>query len=428
MSEADGYISTDEEISERFRRTMEAREGNTGQSTNRAAQDQTLVLQATQIANMEAAISDALQKQQKLFNEKLALIMGELESLKTKDDVPKIERYEEIKLEPERVRCDEPLDMVKSVPEFDGKQENYVSWRQAATAAYKIFEKYEGSSRHYQAVGILKNKVRGPAAAALSSFNTVFNFHAILARLDFTYADKTPIHVIKQELSLSRQGELPLLKYYDEIERKLTLLTNKTIMTHDTAAAAVLNEQHREDALHAFVSGLKKSLKMAVFPAQPRDLPSALALAQEAESSNERTIFAATFARQNEEKTFKPSNQRQASWKNYEQNQKLGAIKKNPHFVRTQKDNQNGSSRQRPRNNAGNYQGQPAPEPMDVDTSSRFRQPTAWQKGQSNRFPQKINFMPEEKTDDEDYDSVAQACATEIEDELDAEDSCNFLG
>jgi len=36
--------------------------------------------------------------------------------------------------------------------------------------------------------------------------------------------------------------------------------------------------------------------------------------------------------------------------------------------------------------------------------------------------------MPEEKPDEEDYDSVAQACATEIEDELDTEDSCNFLG
>jgi len=39
-------------------------------------------------------------------------------------------------------------------------------------------------------------------------------------------------------------------------------------MTHDAAAAAVLNEQHRDDALHAFISGLKKSLRIAVFPAQ----------------------------------------------------------------------------------------------------------------------------------------------------------------
>jgi len=94
--------------------------------------------------------------------------------------------------------------MVKSVPEFDGKQENYVSWRQAASAAYKVFELYEGSSRHYETVEILKNKAQGAAAAVLASFNTVLFFHTILARLDFTYEDKTPAHVIKQELSLSR--------------------------------------------------------------------------------------------------------------------------------------------------------------------------------------------------------------------------------
>jgi len=35
--------------------------------------------------------------------------------------------------------------------------------------------------------------------------------------------------------------------------------------------------------------------------------------------------------------------------------------------------------------------------------------------------------MSEENTDEEDYDSVAQASAIEIEDELDEEDSCNFL-
>jgi len=173
--------------------------------------------------------------------------------------------------------------------EFDGKQETYISWRQAAITAYKVFERFNGSSRQYQAVAILKNKVRVPAAAVLSSFNTVLNFHAILARLDFTYADKTPTHVIQQELSLSRQGDLPLLKYYDEVEETLTLLTNKIVMTHDAASASVLNEKFREDALHVFVSGLKKSLKVAVFPAQPRDLPTALALAQEAES---RTIGA----------------------------------------------------------------------------------------------------------------------------------------
>lgn len=51
--------------------------------------------------------------------------------------------------------------------------------------------------------------------------------------MDFTYSDKTPVHVIQQDLSTLRQGDQPLLKNYDEIEIKLTLLTNKTLMTHE---------------------------------------------------------------------------------------------------------------------------------------------------------------------------------------------------
>jgi len=72
---------------------------------------------------------------------------------------------------------------------------------------------------------------------------------------------------------------MPLLEYYDLVEKTLTLLTNKTVRTHSPEEAEILNEQFREDALHSFVSGLKKSLKLAVFPAKPEDLPTALTIA-----------------------------------------------------------------------------------------------------------------------------------------------------
>jgi len=129
--------------------------------------------------------------------------------------------------------------------------------------------------------------------------------------------------VITQELNFIRQGDLPLLQYYDNIQKKLTLLTNKVIMTQDAYSAHVLNSKYREDALHTFVSGLKKSLKIVVFPAHLRDLPTALAIAQEAEVSNERSIFAANFARHTEEKTQKNTNQRNQNWRSstqYNQN------------------------------------------------------------------------------------------------------------
>jgi len=36
-----------------------------------------------------------------------------------------------------------------------------------------------------------------------------------------------------------RQGELSLNNYFDEIEKNLTLLTDKTLLPHEPSAAAV---------------------------------------------------------------------------------------------------------------------------------------------------------------------------------------------
>jgi len=74
----------------------------------------------------------------------------------------------------------------------------------------------------------------------LSSFGTVLSFDAIINRLDFTYSDKRPMHVIEQELGTLRQGGLTLLQYYDEVEKKLTLLTNKVNIKGEAAMAKVL--------------------------------------------------------------------------------------------------------------------------------------------------------------------------------------------
>jgi len=93
------------------------------------------------------------------------------------------------------------------------------------------------------------------------------------------------------------------MQYYDEVERKLTLVSNKIVMTHDDERASLLNTEVRADALHVFISGLKKTLRSVVFPAQPKDLPAALALAREAEASIERSMFAATYAKVAEQRS-----------------------------------------------------------------------------------------------------------------------------
>lgn len=54
-------------------------------------------------------------------------------------------------------------------------------------------------------MAIIRNKIKGPANAVWSSFNIVLNFTAIIAGLDFTYADKRPTYLIEKELSILRQ-------------------------------------------------------------------------------------------------------------------------------------------------------------------------------------------------------------------------------
>lgn len=56
---------------------------------------------------------------------------------------------------------------------FQNFPESYASWRQAALAAHNIFKPYNGSLRHYQAVIILRSKVRGPADAVKALFAIV---------------------------------------------------------------------------------------------------------------------------------------------------------------------------------------------------------------------------------------------------------------
>ncbi|EDW38660.1 GL15377 [Drosophila persimilis] len=105
-----------------------------------------------------------------------------------------------------------------------------------------------------------RSQIRVTANAVLTSLNTPLNIEAIIERIDFTFNDKRPIHVSEQEVGTLRQGGMSILQYYDEVEKKLTLLTNKAHMTYDISLAKGMCEKFRGDALRVFISGLKRSL------------------------------------------------------------------------------------------------------------------------------------------------------------------------
>lgn len=129
--------------------------------------------------------------------------------------------YNRISIDPS-IRCEVKLDIIKSVPDFDGAHDEYVAWRQSALDAFEIFKPYAGIEDHYQAVAIIRNKVKGAARALLVSHNTTLNFDAIMARLDCTYADKTSLKSLKQGLEMVGQGHLSR-NQWKWISRQLSL-------------------------------------------------------------------------------------------------------------------------------------------------------------------------------------------------------------
>lgn len=349
-------------------------------SINRETYDNTM--NADQVkALLDAAISAATEAQRTEFIKKVDELTRKIESLTTRNVT--VEKYEEAKIL-DTINCSESLDVVKSIPDFEGKLETYVSWRQAAHTAYKVFAKYDGSSKHYQAVAIIRNKIKGSADAVLSSFNTVLNFSAIIARLDSTYADKRPIHLIEQELSTLRQGSYTVSAFYDLVEQKLSLLTNKTMMSYEDEIALTINDKYRRDALRVFISGLRKPLCDILFAARTTDLPSALALAQEVESNHERYVFATAFANRTDGRQKQDSRQRSDN----AESQIDASRQKNPYYkkYRNKEDTPVGRQDQT--------------EPMDVDpSSSRFRTRNFDRKQNNENSNGRYNFKRHPESD-----------------------------
>jgi len=103
-----------------------------------------------------------------------------------------------------------------------------VSWRESAEIA--MWQYARGSERFFSALSILRKKItKITANDALTHNRTVLNFDAIMARLDFVFSDKRPIHIIEQDLGVLSQGKLSIMEYYGLVNKKLTLLINIAI-------------------------------------------------------------------------------------------------------------------------------------------------------------------------------------------------------
>lgn len=286
----------------------------------------------------------------------------------------------------ERITCDESLEVIKSLPVFNGKT-SYVSWREAANNSMSLYKK--GSRRYYAALTILRNKVVEEANDIITNHGTVLNLEAILSRLDFAYSDKRPLHIIEQEMSIMRQGSLTILDYYNEVNKKLTALINKTIMTHGSISELTneLNKKNRQHALRVFITGLNAPLANILFSLAPTDLPNALAKAQELESNNIRANFALQFNRNSQNSNQKPQNTLRFPHHN-ERNFPRNKFFQDRHTQPKPVPMDLGSSanivqRTQPLNNGYNFR-------TTANTNFANRNPTSFRNYEQNQYPQGI--------------------------------------
>ncbi|KAH8351721.1 hypothetical protein KR084_005478, partial [Drosophila pseudotakahashii] len=68
----------------------------------------------------EVAVQTALNQQAQVFETKIRELSEQINGLRVTS--PTVEEYEKISII-EGIKCDEPLDVEKSLPEFDGRQE-----------------------------------------------------------------------------------------------------------------------------------------------------------------------------------------------------------------------------------------------------------------------------------------------------------------
>jgi len=163
-------------------------------------------------------------------------------------------------------KCETTLEVVRSLPKFTGEITQYVDWREVAETAISLHKIQ--SEQYFIALTILRNKIMGAAHDALTNHGTARGTRIILSRLDFIYNHKRPIHILESELSILRKGRLSITAFYNEVNKKMTLLINKIIMTYgkDSEITKKSNETIRSNAFRIVISGLNGLILETLFP------------------------------------------------------------------------------------------------------------------------------------------------------------------
>lgn len=150
------------------------------------------------------------------------------------------------------------LESYRSIPEFNGDKKRYRSWRNQVSRRMKMIERFKTHPKYEAALGIIRAKITGAASDTLTNNQTAYNIDAILERLDASYADQRPLYVIEAEMTSIRQSGKSLQEYHDAVNQALNLMITKITLTYKTIEEQrALVSLAQIKAIRTFIIGLK---------------------------------------------------------------------------------------------------------------------------------------------------------------------------
>lgn len=225
-------------------------------------------------------------------------IEGRLKTLEVGQDTQPVSTNPSVELRPPQNEADlrdisRLPDCVKELQVFDGNPTQYVSWVHIVEGILRDFEIVRSKPIYRAILQHIRQKVRGPADAALISYN-IFDtdWQKIKQCLSLHYADKRDMRTLEHQLNQLSQRNSKLDEFYATVNHQLSLMINKIkteTFTQETVTALV--ETYRNRALDVFIRGLHGDLSKMLIIQKPRTLPEAYSACLEIQNLNYRNHF-----------------------------------------------------------------------------------------------------------------------------------------
>lgn len=217
---------------------------------------------------------------------------------------------------------DKVPDVVKSLREFSGRQNEFSSWKKSIERVLNIYESSRGTPKYFGILNTIRNKITGNADIVLESYNTPLNWEAIAKCLTAHYADKRDLGTLEYQMTSLVQGQKTIQEFYQEVYSHLSLiLNNVSCMNISVEAVKVLTDNYRNKALDTFIRGLSGDLPRLLGMKEPTDLPQALQLCLKLQNQNFRSQYAYNRHNSNQRQQLTPPRQNRTEYNrnNYQQ-------------------------------------------------------------------------------------------------------------